>query len=619
MEKRLYRKYLNMMILTLIDIVVLAIAYFVVIAITHKLGYAIPLKNSLLISAILIGTSIISFYIFDLYKKLLAHIGLEDIFNLGILIVAKNLAFLIFFLVVKDIKFLPWQMFILLTPLEFVLMLLPRASVRTISFFKNRHLVKTHGERVLIVGAGAGGSIVLKEIQQNSALKYNVVGFVDDDESKINSSLNGKKVYGPISQIVELIKKLDVERVIIAIANLQPKKLSNLVKQLTEVDVKSQKIVVLSDLNDEKPVQIVDIKIEDLLNREPVELDNDGLEKLIKNKTILVTGGGGSIGSELCRQIVNYQPKMLVIFDIYENTTYEIQMELERKYYKDKSVNAPQIEVIIGSVYNRNRVKAVLEKHRPDIIFHAAAYKHVPLMEDSAVEAIRTNIIGTYNVATLADEYEVEKMILVSTDKAVRPTNIMGATKRTAENIIQYQNSIAKHTSYSAVRFGNVLGSHGSVIPLFTKQIADGGPVTVTHKDINRFFMTIPEAVSLILLSGSYAKGGEIFVLDMGEPVKILDLAERMIRLVGYKPYEDIDIEFVGLRPGEKLYEEILIDTNLDIHKPTPNSKIFIENESFLSFEELKIAEINKNLDSLDNEEAKDLIKSVIDTYKTNY
>lgn len=619
MEKRLYRKYLNMMILTLIDIVVLAIAYFVVIAITHKLGYAIPLKNSLLISAILIGTSIISFYIFDLYKILLAHIGLEDIFNLGILIVAKNLAFLIFFLVVKDIKFLPWQMFILLTPLEFVLMLLPRASVRTISFFKNRHLVKTHGERVLIVGAGAGGSIVLKEIQQNSALKYNVVGFVDDDESKINSSLNGKKIYGPISQIVELIKKLDVERVIIAIANLQPKKLSNLVKQLTEVDVKSQKIVVLSDLNDEKPVQIVDIKIEDLLNREPVELDNDGLEKLIKNKTILVTGGGGSIGSELCRQIVNYQPKMLVIFDIYENTTYEIQMELERKYYKDKSVNAPQIEVIIGSVYNRNRVKAVLEKHRPDIIFHAAAYKHVPLMEDSAVEAIRTNIIGTYNVATLADEYEVEKMILVSTDKAVRPTNIMGATKRTAENIIQYQNSIAKHTSYSAVRFGNVLGSHGSVIPLFTKQIADGGPVTVTHKDINRFFMTIPEAVSLILLSGSYAKGGEIFVLDMGEPVKILDLAERMIRLVGYKPYEDIDIEFVGLRPGEKLYEEILIDTNLDIHKPTPNSKIFIENESFLSFEELKIAEINKNLDSLDNEEAKDLIKSVIDTYKTNY
>lgn len=618
-KKRLKQnKTINKTILSVIDFFILAIVYAVVIIINHQLGNAILLKDALLITLILIFISLSSFLLLGLNKILLSHIGLEDLFKISVFTVLKNLTFMLFFLIFEKINYLPWQMFILLTPLELLLILIPRGAIRLNKYFK-RHLTgKADRERTLIVGAGSGGAIVLKEINENPALKYHVVGFVDDNENKINSHLNGIKVYGPISNIVNLIKDLEIKRVIIAIANVSPKRLSGLVKELTNIDVKSQKIVVLSDLNEEKPVQIVDIKIEDLLNREPVELDNDNLEKLIKDKVIMVTGGGGSIGSELCRQIVSYEPKELIIFDIHENTTYDIQMELLRKFYKDKSKTSPKIEVVIGSVYNKARVNSVLDLYRPNVIFHAAAYKHVPLMEDSAIEAIRTNIIGTYNVATLADVYNVSKMILVSTDKAVRPTNIMGATKRTAENIIQYQNSIARTTSYSAVRFGNVLGSSGSVIPLFTKQISDGGPVTVTHKEINRFFMTIPEAVSLILLSGSYANGGEIFVLDMGEAVKILDLAERMIRLVGYKPYEDIDIEFIGLRPGEKLYEEILIDTNLDIHKPTPNSKIFIENESFLSFKELKIEKIINELDNLKNEEAKDLIKSIIDTYKTN-
>lgn len=607
------------LIFAMIDFLMMAISYLIVIWISYQLGFTVPLENSFLITLILIISSLIAFIVLRLNKIILMHIGLRDVFNIGVFTITKNFLLMLFFLIFKNINYLPWQMFILLTPLEFILIMIPRGTIRISKLIKRYFNAKDGKAKTLIIGAGSGGAIVLKEINENPTLNYHVVGFVDDDENKINSSLNGIKVYGPISNIIEIIKELEVKRVIIAIAHLPPKTLSKLVKQLTEIEVKSQKIVVLSDLTEEKPIEIVDIRIEDLLNREPVILDNDRLEKLIQNKVILVTGGGGSIGSELCRQIVNYEPEKLIIFDIHENTTYDIQMELQRKFYKDKTLKTPKIEIVIGSVYNENRVKRLFEQFKPNIIFHAAAYKHVPLMEDNAVEAIRTNILGTYNMARLADIYKVEKMILVSTDKAVRPTNIMGATKRTAENIVQYQNSVAKTTSYSAVRFGNVLGSSGSVIPLFTKQISDGGPVTVTHKDINRFFMTIPEAVSLILLSGSYAKGGEIFVLDMGEPVKILDLAERMIRLVGYKPYEDIEIEFIGLRPGEKLYEEILIDSDLDIHKPTPNSKIFIEKEKFLSFEQLKIEEIKKSLDTLDNESAKQLIKSVIDTYRNSH
>lgn len=616
-KKFIQPRHLNKLALVMIDFVLLALTYVIVIWVSQRLGHNISSQNSIVVPLAIIAVTLATFIFLGIYKILLIHISFEDLLRLTSIVFFKNIILALFFLIFKDIKFVPWPVFFLIAPLELSLLIAPRIVVRMHKYLR-AFIYRNKGIRTLIIGAGSGGTIVFKEIQENPELNYYVVGFVDDDEAKINSKLNGVKIYGPISEITNIIKKLKVKEVIIAIANLKPRRLSSLVEDLTEVNVKSKKIVVLSDVNEDKPIQLVDIKIEDLLNRIPVELDNKEIENFIKNKTVLVTGGGGSIGSELCRQIIDHQPQKLIIFDIYENTTYDIQMELKRKFYKNTKIKEPKIEVIIGSVYNKARVKSVLEEHRPEIIFHAAAYKHVPLMEDSAVEAIRTNILGTYNVATLADEYSVEKMVLVSTDKAVRPTNIMGATKRTAENIIQYQNSIAKHTSYSAVRFGNVLGSSGSVIPLFTKQIADGGPLTVTHKDITRYFMTIPESVSLILLSGVFAKDGEIFVLDMGESVKILDLAERMIRLMGYQPYKDIEIEFTGLRPGEKLYEEILIDPNLDSHKPTPNSKIFIESESFLTFEELKIDKIIKTLDNLSNEEAKDLVKEIIDTYKEN-
>ncbi len=604
--------------LAVLDVFILTISYFVIFWIANQLGYSVEAFKDITISLILILVSIGIFVVLGLYRIIITHFGFEDVLKIAAIVVVKNVAFLLFFLLNKQLNYIEPVVFILLTPLEVSLIILSRAFPKTLRYFRTRIIKNHHSVNTLIVGAGSGGTIVLKEINQNPERNNKVVGFVDDDEVKIGSRLNGIKVYGPIRNIVEIIKMLEVEEVIIAIANISPKALSGIVKELTQINVKSRRIRVLSEVDSNQPVELVDVKIEDLLKRTPVELDNEGLSSFLKDQVILVTGGGGSIGSELCRQIIQYNPKRLIIFDIYENSTYDIQMELIRKFYKESKQDKLPLEVVIGSVYNKKRLKEVFANFKPDIVFHAAAYKHVPLMEDSAVEAIRTNIIGTYNIAELSNVYKVKKVVLVSTDKAVRPANIMGATKRYAEHIVQYWNSVSKNTSYSAVRFGNVLGSNGSVIPLFQKQIADGGPLTVTHKEITRFFMTISEAVSLILLSGVYAKGSEIFVLDMGEPVKILDLAESMIRLAGYRPYTDVDIVFTGLRPGEKLYEEILLDGDLEKHKPTANDKIFIENASFLNKEELRVDYICEVIDTLSNKEAKTLIKDIIKTYKNS-
>jgi FlaA1/EpsC-like NDP-sugar epimerase len=367
---------------------------------------------------------------------------------------------------------------------------------------------------------------------------------------------------------------------------------------------------------DSTQTKIIDVKIEDLLNRDEIKLDDCLIKDFIKDEIVLVTGGGGSIGSELCRQISELEPKQLIIFDIYENNAYDIQMELLRKF--QKKGKHFDLQVRIGSVYNRKRVEDMFKEFKPTIVFHAAAYKHVPLMEDSAVESVRTNVIGTYNVSSLANQYETKKFVLVSSDKAVRSTNIMGATKRYAELIIYEQQSHSKVTKFSAVRFGNVLGSNGSVIPLFKNQIADGGPVTVTHPDITRYFMTIPEAVGLILQCGVYAQGGEVFILDMGEPVKIRDLAEKMIRLAGYKPYNDIQIEYTGLRPGEKLYEELLVDHNHESQHRTDNEKIYIESQKEVTEQQLELFKIIESIDELSNVQIKDFVAHIIDSYKRN-
>lgn len=573
-----------------------------------------PIDFSFIIfTSIIVGISIGILALFSVYRMLLKHFGFQDILRIFTTVIVKNLSFMLVFLIFPKLSPFKFYDFLALIPIEIFVISLPRIIPRAYRYI-TQELSRQNGLRTLIIGAGSGGSIVLREIIDNKQRNNKVIGFVDDNPNKIGSRMSGIKVYGPIINIKEIIKQTNAEEVIIAIKSLKTKSLSGIVRDIIECDVSVKKMQVLSDISKDNVVSLVKVNVEDLLNREPISLDNEEISNYLSGKVILVTGGGGSIGSELCRQIVTYHPKQLIIFDIYENSTYDIQMELLRLFQKQPEFSC-DLKVVIGSVYNYERIKSVFETYRPNIVFHAAAYKHVPLMEDAPIESLRTNVVGTYNVAILVDEYKADKMVLVSTDKAVRPTSIMGACKRYAEHIIQNQNQLSKHSNYSAVRFGNVLGSNGSVIPLFKKQIEDGGPVTVTHKDITRFFMIIPEAVSLILQSAVYAQGGEIFVLDMGEPVKILDLAERMIRLAGYIPYKDIDIKITGLRPGEKLFEELLIDTNSDRHKRTDNEKIFIEHESHLSTEALNMSYISKNIDTLTNEDAVSLVKSIIKTY----
>ncbi|MDY2937570.1 MAG: nucleoside-diphosphate sugar epimerase/dehydratase [Fusicatenibacter sp.] len=423
--------------------------------------------------------------------------------------------------------------------------------------------------RTMIVGAGAAGYMIVKEMKTSKHLNRVIPCIIDDNPKKKKTYLCGIPVVGSRDYIPEAVEKYHIEEIVVAIPTLggeEQKRLLNICQQT------ACRIKILPGIyqmvNEEVDVSMLrDVQIEDLLGRDPVQLDMSDVREHITGKVILVTGGGGSIGSEICRQVAMYHPGRLIILDIYENNAYDIQNELKEKF--------PELDlvVLIGSVRNERRIEAVFREYRPEVVYHAAAHKHVPLMEESPNEAIKNNVLGTYLVAKMADRYHARKMVLISTDKAVRPTNIMGASKRICELILQ---SFAQRseTVYSAVRFGNVLGSNGSVIPLFRKQIEHGGPVTVTHPDIIRYFMTIPEAVSLVLQCGASATGGEIFILDMGEPVRIADLARKMIRLSGHIPDQDIKIVYTGLRPGEKLYEELLIDEkNL---KPTRNGKIYV-------------------------------------------
>ena len=466
---------------------------------------------------------------------------------------------------------------------------------------------------LLIIGAGMGAREIIIAIKNSMRDKYNIVGIIDDDISKINHYILGVKVLGTRYDIPRISKEKNVDLIFFAINKIDAISRRKILEICQETGVKTRVLPTTEEVINKQGAMnsLRDVQIEDLLGRDPVHLDNKNINSLIKSKTVLVTGGGGSIGSELCRQIVKYDPKRLVILDIYENNLYDIEMELRAEYPK------LNLEAIVASVRDKERLNNVFETYKPEIVFHAAAHKHVPLMEKSPLEAIHNNVFGTYNVVNCADEYGVEKFVLISTDKAVNPTNIMGASKRVCEMIVQAKNKVSK-TEYVAVRFGNVLGSNGSVIPLFKKQIERGGPVTVTHKDITRFFMTIPEAVQLILQAVTYAKGGEIFVLDMGEPVKIYDLAVSLIKLLGYEPNVDIPIEITGLRPGEKLYEEILMSE--EGLTSTKHDKIFISKPMHMEMTELEeklelLKELEYN-EKYSNENIKNAMKEVVPTYK---
>lgn len=465
-------------------------------------------------------------------------------------------------------------------------------------------------KNIMIIGAGAAGQVLLREYRSSYYLTDKVCVLIDDNKSKWGKYLDGVNIAGGRDKIMENVEKFKINKIVLAMPSADRKDIKAILEICKETDCQIQTVPgVYQLLNGEVNVsKLRNVEIEDLLGRDPIKVNLDEILGYIKGKTVLVTGGGGSIGSEICNQLAGHQVGHLVIFDIYENNAYEIQQKLKWEHPELK------LTVLIGSVRNQHRINSVMKKYRPDVVFHAAAHKHVPLMEDSPNEAIKNNVFGTYKTASAAGRYHVKKFVLISTDKAVNPTNIMGASKRMCEMIVQTLNHFYA-TDFVAVRFGNVLGSNGSVIPLFKKQIAAGGPVTVTHPDIIRYFMTIPEAVSLVLQAGAYAKGGEIFVLDMGEPVKIADLAKNLIRLSGYKLGEDIEIKYTGLRPGEKLYEELLMDEEglqdtenklIRIGKP-----IEMDEEKFMH----QLIKLREAADQ-DSDAIRSMVKEIVPTYQ---
>ncbi|MDQ0150873.1 FlaA1/EpsC-like NDP-sugar epimerase [Eubacterium multiforme] len=509
-------------------------------------------------------------------------------------------------------KGIPNSVIIISSIIIFILIMGARLSYRIITRLSLYKKIKNYEnkKKTLIIGAGYCGQMVIEEIFNNEERNMIPVAIIDDDKKKLGKILRGIKVIGNRNDIKNIVEKENIEVILIAIFKISAKDKKEIIEICSETKAK---VKILPGIYENIQGQVNinkmrDVDFKDLLGREEITLDKSGVENYIKDKIVLVTGGGGSIGSELCRQIAKFSPKLLLILDIYENNVYDLQNELTRNF---KELNK---RIIIASVRDKNRMEKIFKKYKPNVVFHAAAHKHVPLMEGNPEEAIKNNVIGTLNTCEVSSKYGVSRFVLISTDKAVNPTNIMGATKRLCEMIVQGMNNSSK-TEFVAVRFGNVLGSNGSVIPLFKEQIKSGGPVTITHKDITRYFMLIPEAAQLVLQAGAYAKGGEIFVLDMGSPVKIYDLAKKLIKLSGFEPNRDIDIEEIGLRPGEKLYEELLMKE--EGLKATKNKSIFIGKPSKFNINDIK-RDIEDLLTITLNEDEKALrvkIKEIVPTY----
>jgi FlaA1/EpsC-like NDP-sugar epimerase len=554
--------------------------------------------------------TLLIFYCFHLYSSLWAFAGETELQNI---VVSCVLSALVNGIGLQFFKLrsqaVPKSYYLLYMFFLITCIFASRFSYRFFRSQKHKQQNKKNRIAVMVIGAGEAANVIIKEIVNSNFSTMVIKCIIDDDKGKWGRYIQGIKVVGGRDKIVECADIYDVDEIIVAMPSASRSEIRSILEICKDTSCKLRSLPGMYQLvNGEVNVsKLRDVEVEDLLGREPVSVDMESILGYVQGKVVLVTGGGGSIGSELCRQIAGHKPRQLIIIDIYENSVYDVQQELKK--------NHPELDlvVLIASVRNTNRMNFIFSKYKPDIVYHAAAHKHVPLMEDSPTEAVKNNVFGTFKTAQAAAMSGVQRFVMISTDKAVNPTNIMGASKRICEMIIQ---TFDKHydTEFVAVRFGNVLGSNGSVIPLFKKQIAAGGPVTVTHPDIIRYFMTIPEAVSLVLQAGAYAKGGEIFVLDMGEPVKILTLAENLIKLSGYRVGEDIKIEFTGLRPGEKLYEELLMDE--EGMKETANKLIHIgkpieldEQEFFNQLKELK------DECQIESSDIKPLIQKIVPTY----
>ncbi|MGA2467708.1 MAG: nucleoside-diphosphate sugar epimerase/dehydratase [Thermodesulfobacteriota bacterium] len=572
----------NFWIILSIDIALLCLAYFLSYFIRFE-GKIPPeeisnFKNTVWLN---IPFKIFVFFLFNLYRGMWRYTSINDLLNLIKATFVSSTVIILTILYFHRFVGYPRSVFIIDAFLTLVFIGGVRLTIRLahqatagdlmekmhFPYFRNS---KQERKRLLVIGAGDAGEKILRELHDNPRLKYEVLGFVDDDPKKYGMQIHGVPVLGKINQLSNLIREHEVNELLIAIASATRKEMRQIVDLCKETGLKYRIIPGMGELIDGKSTvkAIRDVAYEDLMGRETVQLEMEKIGNYIKNKSILVTGAGGSVGSELCRQIAHFFPRNLILLDRTENNLYQIEVELRWEF------PYLQCSPILGNVMNRETLTRIFLRYRPDVVFHAAAYKHVPIMELNPWETIFTNIKGTHSLLEVVKEFEVDRFVLVSTDKAVRPSNVMGASKRVAELLTQCYNNSFNPTRFMSVRFGNVIGSSGSVIPLFKRQIERGGPVTVTHPEVTRYFMTIPEAAQLILQAGSMGEGGEIFILDMGSPIKILDLARDLIRLSGFEPDEDIEIKFIGLRPGEKLYEELI--TEGEGIFPTSHEKIFV-------------------------------------------
>lgn len=595
------------------DIIAIMLSSFLALWLRFELVFAdidrIFLESIYQYAGINIICTIAIFYAFHLYTSLWKYASVNELVNITLAVVISGIVNAVGMRAFQNP--IPRSYDILYTMFLLAMMIGIRFFYRFVRFMKTEYFIRNRKEisNVMVIGAGDAGAAIVKELRLNETLKRRVCCMIDDDPAKKGKYVQGCLVVGGKKDIISAVKKYGITKIIIAIPSAPKSTIKEIVDLCQHTECKIRILPGMYQLvsGEVSVSQLRDVEIGDLLGREQIKVNLNEILGYVQNKVVLVTGGGGSIGSEICRQLAGHGVKQLIIVDIYENNIYEIQQELKRKY--------PELDLValIASVRNTHRIDEIMDKYRPNVVYHAAAHKHVPLMEDSPNEAIKNNVFGTYKTASAAGKHGVERFVLISTDKAVNPTNIMGASKRMCEMIVQTLDKFYP-TEFVAVRFGNVLGSNGSVIPLFKKQIAEGGPVTVTHPDIIRYFMTIPEAVSLVLQAGAYAKGGEIFVLDMGEPVKIADLAKNLIRLSGFKVGEDIEIKYTGLRPGEKLYEELLMDEEglqatdnnlIHIGKPIDmNEAVFMK-----QLKELKAAS------EKDSEAIRQMVKEMVPTY----
>lgn len=609
--------FMKSLIMILYDIFAVNLSYFLVMIIGNGQNSTEAfLQRSIPVTAVFITL----YYAFRVYSSMWQYAGLREVFNIVIATVIGGISSVAIDLIMSSLGFAANSLkngcfdasFYLFGTLVAVLLVAGmRIGYRLVRRYYREGALKRDEklDRVMIVGAGDMGMIIINELEVNNYSKGKPIIAVDDNPMKVGKRIRNIPVKGTCDQIPELAKKYNIDTIILCLPSVRNERQTEILRIAVKTGCKLKTSPSLLEMTDStQGGRIRDVNITDLLSRPEVELNKDVCSYL-GDQVVLVTGGGGSIGSEICRQVSRYHPKKIVIFDIYENSAYILKKQLDA-YHRGN----PEIDIRIGSVRDEKRLREIFDEFHPTVVFHAAAHKHVPLMEDSPVEAVKNNVFGTINVAKIAIEYGVKRFVNISSDKAVNPANVMGATKRITEMIVQYfERKCQNSTIFAAVRFGNVLGSNGSVIPIFTEQIKNGGPVTVTHPEITRYFMTIPEAAQLVVQAGGLARGGEIFVLDMGEPVKVITLAENLIMLSGYKPYTEIEIKFTGLRPGEKLYEELVLEEENSERKMTANNKIFVTKPVEMD-DTLFEQEIN-NLRTADENNVRSILKTIVPNY----